>query len=487
MNDMKSLLRKQPVAFIPDFGKVPPQCVDVEESILGGIMIDADCMLEVAAILKSEDFFYKDAHQMIYKAIQSLYANEKKIDLLTVSQELKKIGNLDACGGYYALAQLTNKVGSTAHIVEWCLLVKEAWVKRSVISISSDALSEAYLDTTDCHELLDTAMLKIGAIHSDITGSQIKNWSNVVDDFDTDLHNYVEGEETIIGFTTGFKPLDTKLLGFQKKQLTLIAGRPGEGKSTIQLQAVRANLILGIPVGVFSLEMPAEEILVKLYAMEAGIDTINIQKKSLTADEWKRYYVAKKVVREWPLYIHDKSGTSIQTIKSVGTMWRLKHGVELIFVDYLQLATVGNDIKRVNNREQEIGYISRSLKALAMNADVAVVALSAMSRDIEGRVKKERRPNNSDLRDSGSLEQDANKIIFVFRPEEHGIDKYEDGTSTAGVTEFIVTKARLSAKGTVNAFFEAKYSRFANDNHREERHTLSPEGFGKINNETAPF
>lgn len=483
----KSFVRKSDVSSL-DFSKLPPQCLEIEQAVLGAILMDKDCLNEVMPILKSPDNFYSDANQRIYRAILDLYSKNQNIDLLTVNEQLKKSGDLDAVGGSFALAQLSNSVGSTAHIESWAYLVKEAWVKRTVISIGTEAISQSFDNTCDFHDVLDKALFELGTLSADVIGAQTKDWKSVVDDFDVELHSNTP-DGGLLGFSSGYDKLDERLLGFQKKQLNLIAGRPGEGKTTIAIQALRANAKKGIPVGFFSLEMPADEILIKLYAMEAGINTIDIQKKALTREQWERYRNAKQEVREWPIYIHDRSGITIQEIKSMATAWRVKHGVELIFIDYLQLVTVGNDVRRVNNREQEIGHIARAMKAMAMNLDVSVVSLSAMSREIEGRAKKEKRPNNSDLRESGSLEQDANKIVFVFRPEEHGIDVYDDGTSTAGMTEFIITKARLSAKGMVKARFEGQYSRFIAPLEDTIHHPQAGSGFKRIEKveEDTPF
>jgi len=611
----ESLLRTP--APILDFGKLPPQAVDVEKAILSAALIERMAIVEISAIVRSPEYFYKNEHALIYESILDLYAAGENIDVLTVVERLRKRGHLDTVGGPYYVGQLANMVGSTAHVSDWCYVVKEMWVKRSIISSSSEAISEAYDDTMDALELLDSFAVKVNSIQSQMVTSDGKTWAMSVQEFDEEM-TAPENEGAIPGFSTGYERLDARSLGYQKRHLTLIAGRPGEGKclgagtkiimfdgtvkkvedivagdkligpdskpktvlsvtsgeemmywvrqnramdyrvneshilslrkvngrgiayggkvvniclkdylkwtsaskqehkgwrvslnadkkplwsgkdiyittgisiekdgmgtyygfeldgdglflledgtvthnTTLAIQGLRHNAMNGIPVGMVSMEMTKAEILIKLYAMEAGIDTEKMQTRGLTAEEWKRYHAAKAVISKWPIYIHDESGMTINQIKSILTMWKLKYGVELAFIDYLQLATVGNDVKRVNSREQEIGYISRTCKAIAMNLDVSVVALSAMSRDIEGRQKSERRPTNSDLRDSGSLEQDANKIIFVYRPEEHGIMQYEDGSSTEGVTEFLLTKARLSSKGTTKAKFEKAFSLF---------------------------
>lgn len=462
-NNKLSILNKQDFGqdFFLDFGKLPPQDRSLEEAVLGAIMIDHEVFSKVVRLLKGNEYFYVDAHQRIYRAMIAIWVNNEPIDLLTVTEQLRTHGDLDAAGGPYYLAQLTNRVGSSANCETHAMIIKEKWVKRELIRTGGQLVKEAYDDMSDCFEVLESGLSTLNNALHDVSSSGDKNFLTHIDELDRNLQLAAsqDGDKYVIGHSFGNYTMDRVTLGLCAPDLILLAGRPGEGKTTLMLQSARQNAMNGIPVGIFSLEMSAIQVLQKLYAMETGIDLQKLRNGSMTDDEWQMYYDAKERIKSWPIQICEKGGISISELKAISAGWVSKYGVKVIYADYIQLMTIG-DVLRVNSREQEIGYISRNLKSLAKDLMVPVVALSQMSRAIEERPKADRRPKNSDLRDSGSLEQDADIIVFVFRPQTHGIEIFEDGESTENATEFIISKSRMGPPKDVRAVFEGKFSRF---------------------------
>lgn len=490
----KSVVKRQHIAlFDGDFGKLPPQAIEAERCVLGAILIDKDCVNDAVKILRSSDFFYTDQHQKIYQAIVELFITNTPIDLLTVRTKLKENGTLDSAGGDYYIAQLTNSVGSTAHTETHCYIIKEAWIKRTSIRIGQEVIRSAYDETTDPLEVLGNAMDEFQSVVTDVASSSYEAWSDTVDAFTEDVKTAASrsgDERYVIGLPTGVYALDRQIMGLCKSNLVIVAGRPGHGKSTLMLQSVRECAKKGIPVAVFSLEMSKAQLVLKLIAMEGSLDITKLRSGTLTKEEWATYNRVAAEVRRWPIYITDKSGLTVNEIVAMSKAWKIKHGIQAVYVDYLQLVSVG-DNKRVHNREQEIAYISRTLKGLAKDLDEPVMCLSQMSRDIENRPLSDKRPRNSDLRESGATEQDANEIIFVFRPELFGIKSYDEkggsGDSTEGVCELIVTKSRLGTLGIVKTIFEGQYSRFVDyDDNYSQSYSSPRAGLSRSGGDT-PF
>lgn len=481
----KNLVRRSESSIsIMDYGKLPPQAAELEKSVLGAIMIEHDCINGVIKILRGPDYFYVNAHQLIYSAIIQLWSNDSPIDLLTVTEQLRHTESLDAAGGPYYVAQLTNCVGSAANAEYHATVLKEKWVQRSVIATSSEMCKDAYEDSCDPFDLLERGLNEFQKVLTDVRSSSDESWDAQVDEFTANVKKAAErkdDEKYIIGRPTGVYVLDRKIMGLCDTHLIIYAGRPGEGKTTLMLQGVRENAKRGVPVGVFSLEMSTQELILKMISMEAQLEIEKLRQGALTQDEWHIYNRVAKEIAKWPIHVCETPGVSINEVKAVAKGWSVKFKIQALFLDYIQLMSVGEN-KRINNREQEIAHISRNLKALAKEIHAPVIALSQMSREIENRPKNDKRPRNSDLRESGSLEQDANEIIFIFRPQMHGIDKYEDGTSTEGITEFIVTKSRLGSTGIVKGSFDGRFSRFSDANANYQR-SYSP----KSETEDTPF
>lgn len=447
-------------------GYVLPSAIDAEQAILGAIIIESEAITTALSIIKSADCFYMPHHQLIYSACISLWSENSQIDSITITEKLKQRGDLENSGGPQYIFRLCNLVGSSANIESHCFIVKQKWIQRSIILKSLDIGKSCHQDTCDPFELLDTAISGFNDLIMDIRSSANETWMGAVAEFTDNMKTAAQrtgDDKYIIGLHTGVYSLDRLTMGLCDTHLIIYAGRPGEGKTTLMLQSVRENAKRGVPVGVFSLEMSTQELVLKIISMESGLEITKLRQGTLTHQEWQHYEAIERQVRNWPIYVCDTPGISVSELKAITKGWYSKHKIRGCFVDYIQLMSVG-DNGRINNREQEISYISRSLKALGKEIHAPVVALSQMSREIEKRPKNDKRPRNSDLRESGSIEQDANEIVFVFRPELHGIDMYEDGTSTKDVTEFIVTKSRLGKIGSTNAMFDGATSKFIDSN-----------------------
>lgn len=489
----KSLLRKSEQPDYINYGKLPPQARELEEAVLAAILLESACMMDVGRILKP-DMFYVDSHQRIYTACVQLFVENNPIDLLTVVDKLKQNGDLDASGGPFFIAQLSNKIGSAANVEYHAMVVKECWIKRKTISISSEAIQNAFEDTTDCHEVLDKLLTHSSNLMTDSTQQEARMWAEVLDDKIMAIKEAAsksEDEKYVIGKPTGLYTLDRKSLGYKDTNLILLAGRPAEGKSTLMVQGAHINVKKKIPVGIFSLEMSADELMDKFLSAETDIDSSRIQNGALKEGEWEKIGKARERMLDWPVYINDVGGITINEIEAISKAWRAKHKIEMLFVDYIQLVEVHKEKGTYSNREQELSQISRKLKKLAKNLGIPVIALAALSREMDKRPVNDRRPKLTDLRESGSLEQDANMVVFIFRPEEHGISNFADQSSTKGVTEFIIAKNRMGPKGIArakflgasNKFDDSEYSNF-NQEYTDHHETKPVPRTGKLFSES---
>lgn len=454
---IKPLIRR-PNAEV-DFGKIPPQSIPMEEAVLSACLIE-DCISEVASILKPEHF-YKSEHELIFSAMVRLFSRSCPIDLLTVTEDLREHGSLDSVGGPFAIAQLSNKVGSAANVEFHALVVKERWVSRAIISRSADTLRDAYDETTDPFDLLEKAGKSLDEISKEVQSSEQKDFYSV-------LVNQIEGikvaaskkddEKYVLGLPTGLYTLDRKVLGWTEPDLIILAGRPGEGKTSFAIQSADTILSRGEPVGFVSAEMKMEQLNLKLLSLNTDIDVSRLRTGALKSDEWDKVMEAKKRMAHYNLQVFDKPCTP-DAAKSIAKAWKKKFGIKAFFFDYIQRASIPKYLLGASRNDQ-ITVITNTLKDIALGLEMPVIALSQMSRDIEKRSGENKRPQISDLRDGGSIEQDADIIIFVYRPEIHGIKSFSDGTSTKNCTEFIIEKHRLGTHGAVVAKFIGSGNRF---------------------------
>jgi len=444
-------------------GKLPPQALDLEEAVLGAMMIDKKGVDEVIDILQP-DAFYKDAHKHIFEAIVQLFTETQPIDLLTVSAQLKKNAKLDIVGGDFYLIQLTQKISSSAHIEFHSRIILQKFIQRSLIKISSEIIEESYDETTDVFDLLDKAESKL----YEVTQGNIKRSSETAQSLVIQAKKRIEeiaNKEGLSGVATGFEKLDKITSGWQPSDLIIIAARPGMGKTAFVLSMARNMAIdFNQPVAMFSLEMSSVQLITRLISSETGLSSEKLRTGKLEKHEWEQLSVKVKNLEKAPLYIDDTPSLSIFDLRAKARRLSSQHGIKLIIVDYLQLMTAGGGGKGGSgNREQEISTISRNLKALAKELSVPVIALSQLSRAVETRGSS-KRPLLSDLRESGAIEQDADIVSFIYRPEYYKIDEWDDDdrSPTEGQAEFIIAKHRNGSLENIRLKFIGNLGKFDN-------------------------
>ncbi|MCB0462272.1 MAG: replicative DNA helicase [Flavobacteriaceae bacterium] len=442
-------------------GKIPPQAIDLEEVVLGAMMIDKKGVDEVIDIL-SPDAFYMQKHQYIFEAIFKLFENSEPIDLLTVSTQLKKDQRLDQVGGDFYLISLTQKVSSSAHIEFHARIILQKFIQRSLIKISNEIIEDSYDETKDVFDLLDKAESKL----YEVTQGNIKKSSETAQELVIQAKKKIEeisNKEGLSGIPSGFDKLDKLTSGWQESDLIIVAARPGMGKTALTLSMAR-NIAVNqnIPVAFFSLEMASVQLITRLISSETGLSSEKLRTGRLEKHEWEQLNVKVKSLEKAPLFIDDTPSLSIFDLRAKARRLASQHGIKLIVIDYLQLMTAGGSQKG-GNREQEISMISRNLKALAKELSVPVIALSQLSRAVETRGGS-KRPLLSDLRESGAIEQDADIVSFIYRPEYYKIDEWDDEerTPTEGQAEFIVAKHRNGGLDNIRLKFIGHLGKFDN-------------------------
>jgi replicative DNA helicase len=440
-----------------EHGKIPPQALDLEEAVLGAMMLENDRLAEVIEVLKPE-VFYKENHQIIFTAIQRLFAQNEPVDILTVTEELRKTGELDIAGGPYFITMLTNRVASTANIEFHSRIILQKFIQRELIRVSSEIIKDAYEDTTDVFDLLDKAENGLFAISEGSIGKSYMDMQTLLKEAIIEIAAGKSQEGKLRGVGSGFTELDRITSGWQKSDLIIIASRPGMGKTAFALTMARnAAIDFKKPVAVFSLEMSSVQLVTRLMSSETEIPQEKLRKGVMEDHEWAQLNARISSLIDAPLYIDDTAALSIFDLRAKCRRLKAHHDVQLIIVDYLQLMQGSQDTR--GNREQEISSISRALKTLAKELNVPVIALSQLSRASEKR-EKASKPILSDLRESGSIEQDADMVMFIYRPEYYKIDVDENGDSTAGVAEVLIAKNRNGPLKDVRLRFVSKYAKF---------------------------
>lgn len=443
-------------------GKLPPQVTDFEEAVLGAMMIDKKGIDEVIDILQP-DAFYKEGHKYIFEAIDQLFVGNQPIDLLTVSAQLRKNAKLDLAGGDAYLVSLTQKISSSAHIEFHSRVILQKFIQRSLIRISNEIIEDAYDETTDVFDLLDKAEAKL----YEVTQGNIKKSSETAQSLVAQAKKRIEEistKEGLSGLPTGFHKLDELTSGWQPSDLIIIAARPGMGKTAFVLSMARNIAIeAGAGVAFFSLEMSSVQLITRLISSETGLSSEKLRTGKLEKHEWEQLNVKVKDLERAPLFIDDTPSLSIFDLRAKARRLASQYGIKLIVIDYLQLMTAGGSQKGGGNREQEISTISRNLKALAKELDIPVIALSQLSRAVETRGTS-KRPLLSDLRESGAIEQDADIVSFIYRPEYYKIEEWDDEfrSPTAGQAEFIVAKHRNGGLDNIRLKFLGMYGKFDN-------------------------
>jgi replicative DNA helicase len=432
------------------FGKIPPQAKELEEAILGAVMLEKSAFDTVVEIIKPE-CFYVEAHQRVYKAMQSLALKSSPIDLLTVVEELKFREDLEFVGGPYFVTRLTNAVVSSANIEAHCRIVLQKFIQRELIRISGEIIGDAYEDSTDVFDMLDEAEGKLFEITNNHLRKNFDSIDTVLVKTIQRIEDMRQRQEDITGVTTGFPSLDRVTYGWQPTDLIILAARPSVGKTAFALNLARSaalNPDKPVAVGFFSLEMSSAQLVQRILSAESEIWLEKIARGKLEEHEMKQLY-KKGIDRlsKAPIFIDDSAALNIFELRAKCRRLKNKHNVGLIIIDYLQLMSGSAD--RNSNREQEISKISRDLKGLAKELQVPIIALSQLSREVEKRKEGNKIPQLSDLRESGAIEQDADMVMFLYRPEYYEMMSNEMGESTKGETHVRIAKHRNGSLETI--------------------------------------
>lgn len=443
-----------------DFGKVPPQSLEAEEAVLGAVLLEDQAMHELTEIIKTEQVFYKNAHQQIWRAMKMLHISHSRIDTITVSEQLKKLGTIEEAGGAYYLIQLTNKIGSAANVAYHARILVENYIKREIIKASSEMIGKAYDETTDAIDLLGYSASAIEEVNLYIQGQAVKDWAETVADEADRLRTAGITGETVTGVPTGSETLDRHMLGWQPGNLIIIAGRPGMGKTTVAWHIARNQLKQGIPVGFVSLEMKDRELIRKMFSAEIQVDSQKLRRGDLADWQWGKLDDKLPDMMAYPIQMEDRAGITISQLEAKIKYWIRKHKIQAVYIDLIGKIVASDGNQKFFNREAEISHISGRLKILAGNMNIPIILLAQLSRRVEERTDK--RPVLSDLRDSGAIEQDADIVIFPYRPGYYGIETDEDGQRyPENVTLLDIAKYRDGAPDCVIKWiFEPQYSNF---------------------------
>ncbi len=434
-----------------DISRIPPHSVESEQSILGSIILDKDAIITVAETIVPGDF-YKEAHKIIYESMLSLNSNNEPIDLITLIEELRKEGHLDNVGGISYLTSLSTIVPTTSNVKYYANIVKEKSVMRQLIKASNEIINLGYDASTDVQEILDKAEKNIFDISQEKASDDIQPINLVLQDTFDMIEKLCTEKSDVTGITTGFTDLNKKINGLQRTDLILLAARPAMGKTAFSLNLVQNAALKGdASVAVFSLEMSKEQLVQRMLSAQSNVELSKIKTGTLGESDWPRIIDAMAVLSEANIFIDDTPGIKISEIRSKCRRLKIEKGLDLILIDYLQLMEGEG---KNENRQQEIAKISRSLKILAKELDCPVIALSQLSRSPE--LRKDHRPILSDLRESGSIEQDADIVMFLYRDEY-----YHDDSEKKNIGEVIVAKNRHGETGNVELVWFGQVQKFA--------------------------
>ena len=450
------------------YGKLPPQAVDVEEAVLGALMLERDAYVTVADIIDTPSF-YKEEHRKIFDAIKYLSTHEKPVDLLMVTQQLKDQEQLDVVGGPLYITQLTSRVASAAHIEFHARIIAQKYIQRELIRVSSEIQTKAYDDNMDVDDLIDYSETALFQVAEGNIKKETLPIKPILKEAARLIEEASKREDGLSGIPSGFTALDRMTSGWQKTDLVIIAARPAMGKTAFVLSMARNMAVEhNKPVAVFSLEMSSVQLANRLIAAETELGSEKIKNGRLMDWEWEHFNRKLNVLEEAPLFVDDTPALSIFEFRAKCRRLKMQHDIGVVIVDYLQLMTAGDAAK--GSREQEVSMISRSLKAIAKELNIPILALSQLNRSVESREGK--RPQLSDLRESGAIEQDADLVLFIHRPEYYGITEDENGNSLIGVAEIIIAKHRNGSVGDVSLAFKKQQVKFM------DLETVIPEEIG---------
>ena len=438
-------------------GRIPPQAVDLEEVVLGALMLEKEAVNAVIDIL-SPEVFYKEAHQIIFAAIKDLFTKSEPVDILTVTNHLKTTGDLEAVGGAYYISQLTNRVVSSANIEYHSRIILQKHIQRQLIQISSETIKDAYEDSADVFDLLDSAENKLFQISENNLRRNYDQMPDLVKLAIDDIEKAKNAGSALRGVPSGYTELDRITQGWQKSDLIILAARPSMGKTAFALNMARnAAVDFNKPIAFFSLEMSSVQLVTRLISSETSLTADKLRSGQLAEYEWQQLNTKVTPLINAKLYIDDTPQLSVFDLRAKCRRLKQQHDIQMIFIDYLQLMTAKTE--KNGNREQEISNISRSLKSLAKELNIPVLALSQLSRSVETRPGS-KKPILSDLRESGAIEQDADMVLFIYRPEYYGLSEDEDHSSTKGKAVVSIAKHRNGKLGDVELRFVGQYARF---------------------------
>jgi replicative DNA helicase len=466
MEDRRNYRQARPKispVLLSDIGKRPPEARELEEAVLGALMLEKDAYSIVSDILKPQSF-YEHAHELIFTAIQNLSLLQRPVDMLTVQEQLKKEGNLDEAGGAYYLAQLTGKVVSTAHLEFHARIVAQKFLARELIRFSSEVTGKAFDDTMDVDDLMQEAEASLFEISQRNMKKDVIQINPIINEAIALLNQAAQRADGLSGLPSGFDKLDKITSGWQKSDLVIIAARPAMGKTAFVLSMAK-NIAVNYkkPVAVFSLEMSNVQLVNRLIVNVCEIEGDKIRNGQLLEHEWHQLDFKIKDLYDAPLYVDDTPSLSIFEFRTKARRLVRENHVEIIIIDYLQLMNASGS--SFGSREQEVSTISRSLKGLAKELNIPIIALSQLNRGVENRTGSgadSKRPQLADLRESGAIEQDADMVCFIHRPEYYKILEDSQGNSLVGMAEIIVAKHRNGSVGDVRLRFKSQFAKFCN-------------------------
>ena len=436
-----------------ELGKVPPHDEDAEQAVLGSMLTDNDAVMAAVEVLK-EDAFYREDNKIIYQAILNLYSKSEPIDIITLKDELESMGKFEQVGGFEYLASLPDKVPTTANVQKYIKIVEEKSVLRNLIKTANEIIELGYNPTEDVEDIMDGAEKKIFDIMQSKNTKSYTPIKDVLVESFTNLEKLYNQKQHVTGVPTQFYDLDDKTAGLHGSELILVAARPAMGKTAFALNiATNAALRANVPVAIFSLEMSKDQLVNRMLCSEAMVDSNKVRTGKLDEEDWTKLAEAIGPLSEAGVYIDDTPGISVMEIRTKCRKLKMEKNIGLVVIDYLQLISGSN--KRNGSREQEISEISRSLKVLAKELNVPVIALSQLSRAVEQR--DDHRPMLSDLRESGAIEQDADIVMFLYRD-----DYYNKESAEIDIAEVIIAKQRGGSTGTVKLYWMGNYTKFVN-------------------------
>lgn len=440
-----------------ELGKIPPQALELEEAVLGAIMLEKNAALEILDLLIPESF-YVEAHQKIFRAISNLSIEYKPVDMLTVTEELRKKNELDEVGGAYYVSKLTSNIGSAVHLEFHARIIAQKYIQRELIRVASDIQKQAYDDGMDVLDLLNYSESAIFQIAEGNMKSETVKISQVINIAIERIEEASKREDNLSGVPSGFTNLDRITSGWQPSDLVIIAARPSMGKTAFILSMAR-NMAVNhkVPVAIFSLEMSVLQLVNRFIAAETELSSEKLRSGRLKEFEWQQLEMKIKNLNDAPIYIDDTPAITLFELRAKCRRLKTQNDIQMVVIDYLQLMSGTPETK--GNREQEVSTISRGLKAIAKELDVPIIALSQLNRSVEMR-SGDKRPQLSDLRESGAIEQDADLVIFIHRPEKYGITEDAEGNSTKGLAEIIIAKHRNGAIRDIQLKFREELAKF---------------------------